>query len=103
MTRFTKMSIFLITVLLTGYLAFFPLAGTGSAATSSGIKVKINDVFLSLPQPPIRVGMTTLLPFRAIYEFLGATISWDKNTSTVSASRGGIKVDQDVKTDCYNQ
>jgi uncharacterized protein YjdB len=97
MTRFTRTLIFLFTVLLTGYLVLFPVAGTGNAATVSGIKVKINDVFLSLPQPPIRVGMTTLLPFRAIYEFLGAAISWDKNTSTVSASRGGIKVELDVK------
>ena len=76
-------------LLITLSTAIFPAA----ALAGAGIRVKINDKFLSLPQPPVRVGDTTLLPFRPIYEFLGASISWDKKTNTVSASRGSIKVE----------
>lgn len=97
MTGFTKAHSFFSIVLLTVCLALFPLAGAARAQVQEGIRVKINDTFLSLPQPPVRVGMTTLLPFRPIYEFLGATISWDKNTRTVSASRGNIKVELQVE------
>ncbi len=97
MTRYLRLLAFLCTVFLISCLFLFPLTFVGRAHAEEGIKVKINDKFLSLPQPPIQVGVTTLLPFRPIYEFLGATVLWDKSTGTVSASRGAIKVDLQVE------
>ncbi len=84
-------AIFFLMLLFTAGPVFSPVLGGGKA--EEGIRVKINDVFLSLPQSPVRIEGTTLLPFRPIYEFLGATIFWDKNTNTVIASRGAIKVE----------
>jgi|GEM_PF-7103046 len=85
---FRQLLIFSMVLLVTSAL-IFPAATLAGA----GIRVKINEKFLSLPQPPVRVGETTFLPFRPIYEFLGASIYWDKKTNTVSASRGSIKVE----------
>ena len=97
MNKITKAQRYLSIFLLAVCLAFSPLYGVAGAQGQEGIKVKINDTFLSLPQPPVRLGMTTLLPFRPIYEFLGAKISWDKGTQTVSAYRGNIKVELNLK------
>lgn len=100
MAGFIKKSITLslCAVMLVGCLVFLPFASNGKAEAGGGVQVKINDKFFSLPQPPLQVGMTTLLPFRPIYEFLGATIFWDENTGTVSAFKGGIKVVLQVKS-----
>ncbi len=92
MTKFIRILTTLCTVFLVVCLVLLPFTFSGRAEAGGGIKVKINDQFLSLPQPPIHVGVTTLLPFRPIYEFLDATISWNQKTSTVSAFRGAIKV-----------
>ena len=97
MTKCLRIPVFLCTFFLISCLFLFPLSSAGRAGAEEGIKVKINDKFLSLSQPPIQVGVTTLLPFRPIYEFLGATVLWDKSNNTVSASRGAIKVELQVK------
>ncbi|MGI5882092.1 MAG: stalk domain-containing protein [Dethiobacteria bacterium] len=83
--------VFLLALMLTASAVICPAFVAQGA--EGGIRVKINDKFLSLPQPPVRLGNTTMLPFRPIYEFLGAVISWEKETNTVSATRGNIKVD----------
>ncbi len=93
MARFTGKFTTLCALLLLVCLVFSSAVFSGKAEAGAGIKVKINDKFLSLAQSPLRVkDGTTLLPFRPIYEFLGAAITWDKNSGTVLASRGGIKV-----------
>lgn len=97
MTKCLRIPVFLCTFFLISCLFLFPLSFVGRAGAEEGIKVKINDKFLSLSQPPIQVGVTTLLPFRPIYEFLGATVLWDKSNGTVSASRGTIKVELQVE------
>ncbi|NMB36123.1 MAG: hypothetical protein GX989_07565 [Firmicutes bacterium] len=98
MAGFTKKSITVCAVLLVICLVLLPSTFSGKAEAGGGIKVKINDKFLSLPQAPVQVGMTTLLPFRPIYEFLGATITWDEKTRTASAFRGDIKVALQVES-----
>lgn len=84
---------FCLVLLFVSSVAICPLSAAARMEPIAGIRVKINDKFLSLPQAPVRLGDTTMLPFRPIYEFLGASISWDKKTNTVSASRGAIKVE----------
>ena len=95
--RFIKKVKALCLLITVACLLLIPFADGGEAAAEKGIRVKINDKFLSLPQSPTNVGTSTLLPFRPIYEFLGATISWNQKTSTASASRGAIKVVLQVK------
>ena len=62
MTKCLRIPVFLCTFFLISCLFLFPLSSAGRAGAEEGIKVKINDKFLSLSQPPIQVGVTTLLP-----------------------------------------
>lgn len=68
------------------------------------INVKLNDRYLFFDSEPVVVNNRTLVPMRAIFEALGADISWDQNTSTVSAYKNGVsvKVKLDEKTAYIN-
>ncbi len=83
-------------------LGLFPLSACAAVsaeaaqAPDGGIRVMINDRFLSLPQAPVVIEGRTLLPFRAIYEFLGADVFWNDKTRSVTAKRGQIQVELQV-------
>ncbi len=53
------------------------------------IKITVDGKLLTgLDQPPVIVNSKTLVPVRALYEALNATVDWDGNTKTVTATRG---------------
>ena len=54
---------------------------------SSPILVELNGQPINFDQPPIIIDGRTLVPLRAIFEALGATVDWDGNTQTVTATR----------------
>jgi len=56
---------------------------------SSVIRVRLNGRYLDFDQPPVSLDSRTLVPARAILEALGAEISWDAATETVTAVRNG--------------
>ncbi|HWI61392.1 MAG TPA: stalk domain-containing protein, partial [Symbiobacteriaceae bacterium] len=56
---------------------------------ASVIKVKLNGRYIDFDQPPVILDGRTLVPARAILEALGAEISWDAATQTVTAVRNG--------------
>jgi plastocyanin/uncharacterized protein YegJ (DUF2314 family) len=56
--------------------------------TDSGIKVTLNGKELSLEQKPVIVNGRTLVPYRAIAEQLGETVSYDAKTKSVSLKKG---------------
>ena len=58
------------------------------AFDASAIKVKLNGRYLDFDQPPVVVDGRTLVPARAILEALGAQLSWDAATQTVTAAKG---------------
>ena len=53
-----------------------------------GIKVTIDGVQQTYPQSPIILNDRVMIPMRSIFESLGATISWNENTQTVTARKG---------------
>ncbi len=57
------------------------------AGVHSDIKILINDKFLECDQAPVLVENRTLVPMRAIFEALGATVEWNEETKTVTARR----------------
>ena len=57
-----------------------------------GIKVLIDGEKLICDQPPVIIEGRTLVPMRAIFEKLGATVSWDGETSTASGEKDGKTV-----------
>lgn len=56
------------------------------------IKVVINGSPLNMDVPPVIVNERTLVPLRAIFEALGAEVSWDQGTETVTGTRGSTTV-----------
>ena len=48
----------------------------------------LNGSPIDFDQPPIIKDDRTLVPLRAIFEALGAAVSWDDATQTVTAVRG---------------
>ncbi|MHB8918480.1 MAG: stalk domain-containing protein [Desulfocucumaceae bacterium] len=56
------------------------------------IKVVINGSPLNMDVPPAIVNERTLVPLRAIFEALGAEVSWDQGTETVTGTRGSTTV-----------
>ena len=60
--------------------------------TEDGIKILVNGEKLICDQPPVIIDGRTLVPMRAIFEKLGATVSWDAETSTASGEKDGKTV-----------
>lgn len=56
--------------------------------THDQINVKIDGAVQTYDQPPVITGERTLVPMRGIFEALGANVSWDQETQTVTATRG---------------
>ena len=60
---------------------------------SSEIAVKLNGEWMNFDVDPIIVNDRTLVPFRAIFEALGCTVSWDDATQTAIGERNGMKIE----------
>ena len=54
--------------------------------------VKINGESIEFDQPPIIVNSRTLVPLRAIFNALGATVEWDDSTKTVTSTKDGTVI-----------
>lgn len=59
-------------------------------SAQTNISVTLNGNYLYFDQPPIMRNDRTLVPMRAIFESLGAEVSWNNNTETVTAVKGNI-------------
>ncbi|MDD2498925.1 MAG: stalk domain-containing protein [Desulfitobacteriaceae bacterium] len=60
------------------------------------IKVSIDGVRQSYPQPPVIINGRVMVPMRAIFEALGATIGWDGSTQTVTAIKGETRISMQI-------
>lgn len=72
-------------------------AGYGGVTTSVKVEitqatVMINGVVQVYDQPPVILNDRTLVPLRGIFEALGATVSWEQNTKTVTATKEGTTI-----------
>jgi archaellum component FlaF (FlaF/FlaG flagellin family) len=66
---------------------------SGSTATNnSQIRVLLNGTQIQFDQPPIIQNGRTLVPLRAIFEAMGATVSWNEKSQTVTAVKGNTTV-----------
>ena len=69
-----------------------PVTLVTKADDAQQIMVTINGQYIKFDQPPIIINGRTLVPLRAIFENLGATVDWDDKTQTVTAKRGTTTV-----------
>jgi len=64
------------------------LSELGNKTSSTAISVQLDGRSLSFDVPPQIVGGRTLVPLRAIFEALGASVDWAAATQTVTATNG---------------
>jgi len=57
-----------------------------------GINVRLDGRYLTFDVPPQIIDNRTMVPLRAIFEALGATVAWNEDTRTVTAVRGDTVV-----------
>ncbi|MGB9792421.1 MAG: stalk domain-containing protein, partial [Thermacetogeniaceae bacterium] len=85
--KFGKIAaIFLICSLVLGQLL------VGSPAKAAGITIYVNGKLLKTSAEPYIQNDRVLVPFRDIFEALGASVSWDEKTRTVLGVKGDRKV-----------
>ncbi len=58
----------------------------------NAVTVLVGGKKIGFDQPPVVVEDCILVPFRAIFEELGATVGWDNNTQTATAAKDGTTV-----------
>ncbi len=64
-----------------------------SASQQPPITVWLNGAPLSFDTDPIMESNRTLVPMRAIFEALGAEVSWEQNTLTAIATNGNVQIE----------
>lgn len=87
---------FLTSLLFTFFIFLSSISCITAYAADTGtddtIKVLINGKYLNFDVPPVQVDGRTLVPLRAIFEALGASISWDDSTNTVTGTKDSTNV-----------
>jgi len=62
------------------------------SAAEGIITVLLNGKLMAFDQPPLIISGRTLVPMRALFEALGAEVSWDGPNQTVTASKDGTVI-----------
>ncbi len=80
--------------LLCGVLtaAMLTTAAVMPAAAEENITVKLNGTALSFDTPPQTINDRTMVPLRAIFEALGASVDWNDDTQTVTSTKNGTTI-----------
>ncbi|MBE7053555.1 MAG: copper amine oxidase N-terminal domain-containing protein [Ruminococcaceae bacterium] len=81
----------LISIMMTVIMVVSCFACTGVFADDA-IKVIIDGKELTMDQPPVLKDGRTLVPLRAIFEALGATVGWDDATKTATGTKDGKEI-----------
>lgn len=61
-------------------------------ASVSAVNLYVDTEMIETDVPPVVVDGRTLVPVRAIFEALGATVEWDQETQTATGIRGDTTV-----------
>ncbi|MBT9152624.1 MAG: hypothetical protein DDT35_00845 [Firmicutes bacterium] len=83
-----------IGILVVTALLFGSLLGSGALPVNAAVRIAVTidgRPLVTDVAPEIRNGRT-LVPFRAIFESLGARFEWDERTNTVRGTKGHITV-----------
>jgi hypothetical protein len=77
---------------LVSILAVLALAAVNPASAAPPIWVVLDGETLTFDSEPMIIDGRTMVPMRAIFEALGATVTWDANTRSVSSSGNGVEI-----------
>jgi len=73
-------------------LCFLMTMALALPAYASGISIHIDGTPATFAQSATIIEGRTLVPLRAIFNELGASITWDNDTQTVTAEKEGVTV-----------
>ena len=75
-----------------------------AAPAPDTIKVLLNDEPIDFADvEPQIINSRTMVPLRAIFEALGATVEWDDKTKTVTAVRGDVTIKMTIGKDSFTR
>ncbi len=80
-----RLSILLLSMLML-------LSAVAPAAASNDIKVIVDGIVVNFDVQPQIIDGRTMVPLRAIFEALGATVDWNESTKTITANKGDLFV-----------
>ena len=101
MGKYFKLTSKMVTLLMFVLLLLGGLSENSLSATPTQIKsalippvpsVILNKQKLGFEVPPIIENDRTLVPLRAIFEAMGATVTWNDTTNTITATKGSTTV-----------
>ncbi len=75
------------------------LAQAASKPIPLGVSVVLNGNMIEFDQPPFIKDGRTLVPLRAIFEALGATVNWEPATQTITATKSETVVTLTIGSD----
>lgn len=67
-------------------------ASVSVMADAPEVSVRLNGGLLNFDVPPQIINERTMVPLRAIFEALGATVDWDQATETVTSVRDDVTI-----------
>ena len=70
--------------------------GVTDKILASGIKVLMNDSLIDFDVPPQLINDRTMVPFRKIFEAMGAVVNFEEETATVFATKGDIALTHQI-------
>ena len=79
-------------ILFVGAAALLACVMAFSCFAAPAVSVKLNGKTLEFEQPPVIIEGRTLVPLRAIFEALGASVEWDGATKTVTSNKGDVTI-----------
>ena len=68
------------------------ISTTGSVMASDNIKVRLGGKLIDFDVQPQLINDRTMVPLRAIFEALGATVDWNGDTQTVTSTKGNTTI-----------
>lgn len=81
-----------IRILLMIAASLLMFVGNAYANDNNDIKVIFNGEPMQFDQPPIIQDGRTLVPMRAIFEAIGAEVTWDESTQEITATKKNIEL-----------
>jgi hypothetical protein len=86
-----KKTSLILSVIITLALLFCQFSQVQDAQAAD-VSVIVNGETMSFDAPPQIVQDRVLVPMRAIFEKLGASVLWDGDTQTVTANKDGVEI-----------
>ena len=76
-----------------------PPAPTSTPTLSDNITVILNNSPITFDVPPQVINERTMVPLRAIFEALGASVDWKQETNTVTSTKGNTTIQLTIGSD----